>query len=431
MTLNTTTQNGLPGIDTVTRITMANGLTLLLYPTPHTQSVVMIGSINAGAMYEDQSKHTGLAYMTAAALMRGTQTRDFDTLHTQLEDIGADLSVSCGMHKVGFSGKALAEDLDLLLELAADILRHPTFPGDQVERLRGEHLTGLKYLRQDAGWLAARGFRQSLYPAHHPYHYSTRGTIDILPSLTTDHLRQFHAEHYGANGMILTIVGNIDPDAATEIVRTHFGDWDGPARTETVTLPDVAPPQAIETHQIELPGKNQVELVMGTVGPSRFAKDYHAANLGNSILGVFGMMGRIGDVVREREGLAYYAGSRLEGGLGPGAWRISAGVDPDDVERATDLCREEIRRIVSEPVSSEDLADNQSYFIGRLPLQLESNEGLAATLHAIESYDLGLDYLATYRERVMSITAEDVLAATRRYLHPDKLIVTMAGTFQA
>jgi zinc protease len=418
----------LPDSTTVHRTQLDNGITILIYPTPHTRSVAISGSLHAGAIYEDQATHGGLASLIAAALMRGTTTRDFDTIYSELEDIGADLSFYGGMHKIGFNGKALAEDLPVLLDLLADALRHPTFPAEPVERLRGERLTSLNYLRQDTQWRSSVAFRRTLYPSDHPYHYSTRGTLETLPRIILGQMHAFHGRHYGPRGMIISIAGAVDPDRATARITEALGDWANPDQPPIAALPPVEATADERRDIAHVPGKSQVDVLMGTLGPSRLSPDYQAANLGNSILGVFGMMGRIGDRVREREGLAYYAGSRVDGGYGPGAWRISAGVDPDDLDRVIALCKDEIRRFITEPVSQQDLEDNQSYFVGRLPLQLESNDGLAATLHSIESYDLGLDYLTNYSEMIEAITAEDILRAAQTYLDPDRLVLGIAGT---
>jgi zinc protease len=138
-------------------------------------------------------------------------------------------------------------------------------------------------------------------------------------------------------------------------------------------------------------------------------------------------MGRIGDVVREKAGLAYYAHSSLSGGLGPGPWSVSAGVDPDHMDRAIELIRQEIARFVSEPVSAEELSDSQANFIGRLPLSLESNGGVAGALLNLERYHLGLDYYRRYTDLVKAVTVEHVLQAAQSYLHPDRLAIAVAG----
>lgn len=365
--------------------------------------------------------------MVAGALMTGAKNRDFDAIHDQLESVGADLDIGAGRHRATFTGKALAEDLSLALNILADCLRAPTFPRDHFERQRGERLTGLRYREQDTQWQGRRAFRRALYPEPHPYHYSTVGELNTVPDISRDQIAAFHARHYGPSNMILAMVGAVDTDAALELAVDAFGDWSNPDQPVASPLPPVEPPAQTRRESITVPGKSQADAIIGTIGPSRFAPDYRAATLANSILGQFGMMGRVGESVREREGMAYYAGSSLEGGFGPGAWVIGAGVDPGNVERAINLSVAEIRRLIEEPVSADELSDNQSYFTGRLPLQLESNGGVAATLHMIENYSLGLDYLLSYRDDVYAVTIDDIQAAASAYLNPDALVITVAG----
>ncbi|MEO1288689.1 MAG: insulinase family protein, partial [Chloroflexota bacterium] len=191
--------------------------------------------------------------------------------------------------------------------------------------------------------------------------------------------------------------------------------------------PDLSPPQDLIRLDTSIAGKTQADIIIGTIGPSRFADDYIATQLANSILGEFGMMGRIGNVIREQLGLAYYAYSRLDGGEGAGAWSVTAGVAPENVDLTIEKARDEIRRLTTEYVSDEDLDDNQAYFTGRLPLRLESNYGLASTIHAMIQYNLGLDYLVGYREQIFSITRDDILNAAQHYFDADKLIISVAG----
>jgi zinc protease len=139
------------------------------------------------------------------------------------------------------------------------------------------------------------------------------------------------------------------------------------------------------------------------------------------------MMGRVGASVREELGLAYYAYSQLAAGVGAGPWYVTAGVNPANVDLAVERIIAEIERLVDEPVSAEELSDNQSYFIGHLPLQLESSEGIAATLHSMELYHLGLDYLLEYPERISALTAADLQRVAQRLLNPKALVIAVAG----
>lgn len=419
-------KTSLPGPHDIVRERLPNGITVLVRENFSNQSVVINGSIQAGSIFEG-APQAGLASFTAAALMRGTTRRDFDTLHEALESIGASLGIGGDTHTTGFGGKALGEDLSVLLDILSDALRNPAFPADQTERLRGEILTGLRIRAQDTRAVASEAFRRLAYPPEHPYSRSASGEIETVSALTLDDVRAFHAKHYGPKGMILVVVGAVKAAEALDLVRQVLGDWENPIQPEPPALPD-APRLAEAAKKVEfVPGKTQSDIVIGWPGPARVAPDFQAANLANNVLGVFGMMGRLGKNVREEQGLAYYSYSGLRGGEGPGPWSVAAGVNPANVGRAVESILKEIEVITSAPVSEDDLADNKANFTGRLPLTVESNEGVAASILNMETYHLGLDYLLRYADIINSITREDVLRAAQRYLSPSAYALAVAG----
>jgi len=139
------------------------------------------------------------------------------------------------------------------------------------------------------------------------------------------------------------------------------------------------------------------------------------------------MMGRIGESVREKAGLAYYAYSSLNAGIGPGSWEVNAGVNPKNVHKATSLIVDELKRFVQEGVTEEELADSKANFIGRLPLSMESNGGVAGALLNIERHGLGLDYYLRYSDLVNEVTRDDVLNSARKFIDPGKLAIAVAG----
>jgi len=416
----------LPHSGNIVRATLDNGVTILVYENFAAQSVVFTGSLRAGAAYDVPDK-SGLSSLVASAVMRGTTKRDFLGIHAALEDIGADVSVYAGGQRANFGGKSLAEDLPTLIDVLADVLRQPTFPAAQVERLRGEVLTGLQIRQQDTRYRANRLFSETLYPEGHPYHYSSRGTVETVKALSLDDIAAFHAAHYGPDAMHIVIVGAVKAADAINIVRDAFADWRNPNQPSTPPVPEPATTAETRRASVALAGKTQSDIVMGTVGPSRYSPDYQAATLANSVMGQFGMMGRIGASVREDLGLAYYAYSAIEGGTGRGPWSISAGVNPKNVNLAIDRITDEVRRLVETPVTPDELSDNQSYYIGHLPLQLESNEGVAGTIHNMQVYDLGLDYLLHYRDIIAALTIDDLQLAARHYFNPDALVIAVAG----
>jgi len=417
--------NVLLGPQDITRLELPNGIVLLIRPAPISPSVAVQGFVRAGALFEVDDR-LGLAGFTAAALMRGTQRRTFQEIYAALEAVGAGLGIASGTHSVGFHGRALAEDLGLILELLADALCRPVFPGEYVERLRAQLLTALAIRAQDTADRSSMAFDEMVYPGH-PYARPEDGYPETIQSIQQADLVALHQQHYGPRHMVISIAGGIDPRQVGDQVMAALGDWQNPLQPDPPPLPPVVPLPQRQMRHVVLSAKVQSDLVIGAAGPPRTSSDYLPASLGNNILGQFGMMGRIGDVVREQAGLAYYVSSSLGGGQGPGPWEINAGVDPQNVDQAIDLVLQEVTRFISQPVTPEELSDTQANYIGRLPLSLESNAGVAGAMLNLERYKLGLDYYQRYPDLVRAVTAEQILAAARRYLDPDHLAIAVAG----
>ena len=415
----------LPGPDDIYREVLPNGITVLSRSNFNSPSVVVAGNLDAGALFDPDEK-LGLADFVTSAVMRGTKKRTFDKIYNELESVGASLGFSSGVHKSGFNGRSLAEDLPLLLTLLSESLTQPAFPKAEMEKLRAQLLTGLSIREQDTSDMASMIFDEILFRGH-PYSRPEDGKPETVQRITRGDLVRFHREHYGPRGMVIAIVGAVKPEEAVRQVKRAFGGWQVKGQKEPPELPALKPLKktASKTHRIR--GKSQSDLVIGTNGPKRRDPEFMSASLGNNILGQFGMMGRIGDVVREKSGLAYYAYSSLSSGLGPGSWEVSAGINPQNVKRASDLIIDELKRFVQEGVTADELADSKANFIGRLPLSLESNGGVANALLNIERYDLGLDYYRRYAGLVGEVNREDVLNAARKFIDPDKLAIAVAG----
>ncbi|MBI2334169.1 MAG: insulinase family protein, partial [Chloroflexi bacterium] len=383
------------------------------------------GYLPAGALFETDDK-LGLTDFVSSMLMRGTQTRTFDAIYNELETVGASLGFDSGVHNTNFGGRALVEDLPLLLKLLSESLQTPVFPDDEMERLRTQLLTGLALRAQDTSDMADLLFEQFLY-ADHPYGKPSDGYIETIQGITRQDLEDFHRLHFGPRGMVVAIVGAIQPKKAVEAVEKVLGDWAVPSQKESPALPPLKPlKKTVRKHHL-IPGKSQSDLVVGTLGPNRKSPDFMAASLGNSVLGQFGMMGRIGSVVREKSGLAYYAYSSLHSGIGPGSWEVAAGVNPKNLKKALGLIDAELRRFVKNGVTKEELADSQANYVGRLPLSLESNGGMVSAILNIHRYDLGMDYYQRYESLIRKVNRADVVEVARKYIDPDRLVIATAG----
>jgi zinc protease len=414
-----------PGPHDITRHELDNGIILLVRENHASPSVVVTGILRVGA-YDEEPEKAGLADFTADALTYGTSHRSFEAIYEEVEAVGASFGVSGGTHATGFGAKSLGEDLPLVLDVLADVLRHPSFPEEEVEKLRAEILADLAERAHDTRRMANLAFYELAYPDGHPYAVSSTGYPETIAGIGRQDLVDFYNGGYGPEGMIIIVVGAVGAEEALEQIEGVFGDWEG--RTyERQPLPDVETITDVRRRRITIPDKTQADIVLGYPGPARTDPDYLDARVCNTILGVFGLMGRLGEKVRDEQGLAYTSHSYLSGGPGPGPWRVMAGVAPPNVDRAVQSIRAEIRRICEEPVEEEELQDTQAYLTGSMPLHLETNGGVAGTILSMERYELGLDYLQRYADLIEAVTPERVQAAARRWLDPDAYAVAVAG----
>jgi zinc protease len=412
--------------ETITRTTLDNGLVVLVKSNPNNPSVTLRGRVRAGGLY-DTDKTAGLAHYATAAFQRGTRKRTFQKLNEELDRAGMSFGIGAGLETIGFSGKSLVEDFDHLLDLASDVLLRPTFPKDEVEKLRNQILTDLKEAEQDTQHVAYRDFRELCYPPLHPYHRLSEGRVETIKRIPIDVLESFHDRYVRPDMATVVIVGDISSDLAVEKIERAFGRWKARGLPPAYVIPEAPPPAHVMRKESPLPGKTQLDIILGTVGVRRTDPDYYALNLGDLILGRLGLYGRLGASVRDKQGLAYYVYSGVEASLGPGPWAVHAGVNPKNLDAAIRGIVGEIQKVRAEPVSADELGEAKDFVTGSLALRLETNDGVAAMLADIELFDLGMDYLQRYPNIIRSISADQILAVMEKHLPVDNYALAIAG----
>lgn len=418
-------QHSLPGSEDITRAELSNGIVVLTRPNFFSQSVAIRGYIRAGSLYDPIEK-LGLGEFTTALMMRGTTNRAFDDIFEAQESVGARLGLSSGTHLSAINGYCLAEDLRDQLDLLADLLRNPLFDLTEMEKLRKQFLTGLDLRAQSTSAVAELNFDAMMY-GDHPYGRPDEGYIETISGITREDISNYHKTTYGPRGMAICFVGAIQPEQALEWAEQALGDWENPQQKEVIKVGDALPLTApIRKHAV-LGGKTQTDLLMGVLSMRRKNPDFLPAMMANSILGQFGMMGRIGEVVREKSGLAYYASSGLAASTAQGTWDISAGVNPKNLNKAIDLIHQVIGELLKEGVTEEELVDNQDAFIGRLPLSMESNLGVARAVLDLERKKLSFDYYYKYADMIRAITREQVNEVARKYLGSENYVISTCG----
>lgn len=423
--------NHYPNPDTIYRTELPNGAVLLFFENNQSPTVSFSGVSGSGLIHEPEDL-PGLGGFLASALMRGSASRDFREIYELLEGSGATLGFSPALHQTAFHGRMLAEDFDMILNLLFEALTAPVFPQPHLAQIRDQILSGLARQAQDPETMVSVIFDRALFGAH-PYGRDYRGTPESINAITRENLAAQHARYFGPEETILCVCGGIAPEKAAESFTRLFSEWKAKPQSGLNPLlksvPVSRPTQAFSAHH-EIPEKSQLELIIGSIGPGRLSADYLPVRLGNAILGQFGMMGRIGKSVREDKGLAYYAGSSVSSLPWGGSWEISAGINPENLNKVVDLIVGEVQRFTDEKVSADELADVKANQIGLMPLLLESNAGIAEQLLMIERFKLGLDYLQRYESLVNQVNVDQVLASAAKYLDPAKLVLATAGTLE-
>lgn len=416
----------LPGEDSIKRVVLPNGIIVLTKSDFNSPSVVISGYLNSGSIHDPQEK-LGLSLFTSYALMRGSIFHRYRRIYNDLETAGAAMGFSSSIQSTSFGGKSLIEDLPLLLNTLSEATRWPIFPPNQLKILLSQIITGVQIREQDTGERVSLRFDEVLFPDH-PYGRSEEGSIETLRRIRRSDLIKFHQQFYGPSGMVIAIVGAIEHQKAVDLVYRALGDWKNPVWVPPPTIPEVPNRKFSYREHIPISGKFQTDIIMGSYGPKRTSEEFLIASLGNNILGQFGMMGRIGEAVREKSGLAYYASTALNAWHSAGTWEITAGVNSNNIDKTIEIIQNEISRFVNEPVSNQELDDSKSNLIGLIPLSIESNAGVANAIIRMERYKLGLNYLREYPGIISAISKEQILQVSQKYLDPENLVIISAGT---
>lgn len=408
------------------RTELPNGIVVLAQPRPGDGAIDGTIRIQAGHAATGDTT-PGLANLTGSMLNRGTQNRTFEAFNDETDSLGAMVGTATGRTNVEVVWHALAEDLDQVLDIAADIVRNPVFPEDELEKVRQQVLTGIREAEQDTGTMASLAFQELLYPEGHPYRIRTRGTEESVTAIQREQLADYHKRYFGPTATTIALVGGVESlEVAVEKIARAFGDWTNEI-PEPGEAPAVDPLPSTQRATKVISGKSQADIAIGFPTIPRLHEDYYALQVANLILGQLGLMGRLGGEVRDKNGLAYYAMSSLAGDVANSLWTSRAGVDPGNIDRALDGIDQELRRIRTEPVTDDEFADAKSYLIGSLPLGLESLGGVTDLLLTLERYGLGLDYLDRYPDIINALTKDDLMRAMATHIDPDRLAIGIAG----
>jgi zinc protease len=420
------------------RLTLDNGVTVIAKSNHTTPAVSLIVGVRTGA-FSDPADRDGTATLCARVLDRGTVTRSADAIADDLDGRGASLSVAAGRHQTAITATCLSDDFPAVLALAADVARHPRFDDQEIETRRDNLITSIRQEEDNPAAMALDAFARALY-GDHPYGRKVRGTIAGIGAVRRQDLVRFHQKGFDAPAITVIVVGDIEEEAAIAAVTRLFGDWAPNAKAvpasaeastrQTLAVPDAIAPAARQLVAVPMMNKAQADVVYGFVGIRRSDPDYTAYSVMNNALGQYAIGGRLGDNIRERQGMAYYVFSALDATFGQGSFSIRAGVAAANVEKTIASIDDELKAIVDQGFTAQEIDESKSYMIGAIPRQLETNAAIASFLLTCDTFSLGLDYDERLPGLLGAITKESADAAAKRLLDPSRATIAVAGPWR-
>jgi zinc protease len=312
------------------------------------------------------------------------------------------------------------------MALLADLIQTPTLPDSELATRKGEVVTSLRQDQDNPGVRATEALMALLYPAPHPYGRRIKGTISIIEGLTRDRLAALHAARFAPRELSVVVVGDIDPGETESVVARLFGEWAARSPAELPAIP-VAAPATRQRVVIPMMNKAQADIAYGFTTLTRLDSGYYACWLMNHAFGQYSMSGRLGENIRERQGMAYYVYSSLDANLMPGPLSIRAGVSAANIDRAVASIDEEIHKLVTDGLTQKELDDSRQFLIHAMPRALETNAGIANYLQTAEFFSLGLDFDVRIPDLLRAVTLDQANAAARTFLAVDRATVVIAG----
>jgi len=402
---------------------LANGLTVLVNERPALPVVAATLVVRTGSGANPVDK-PGLASFTATMLDQGTSTRSAPQIADEVASLGGMLAAASNMDATQISARSLKRTFPALLEVLADVVRHPTFPTAEVDRQRASRLASLVQQRENANAVAGAVMAAALYGPSHPYGFTELGTEASNRALTREDMEAFWRGHFVANNAALVVSGQITVAELRPLVERVFGDWaQGTPAVPALGDPVTTPARLV---LVDKPGAQQTQLRVATIGLPRSTPDYEAVEVMNEALGGL-FSSRINMNLRERHGYTYGARSQFTYRRAAGPFLVATGVRTEVTAPSVTEIFKEIRGVREAPLSADELTLAKDSLVRSLPAEFETSPRVTASTVNVFVYGLGLDYYAKLPARLAAVTADTVKAAAEKHLAPEKMVVIAVG----
>jgi zinc protease len=406
---------------------LANGLGVMVIEK-RTLPIVAIGLVVRSGATNDPSSRPGLTDMTASMLTEGTATRSSREIAEEIEALGSELGGTASREYVALWTETLTSQWPGALEIMADVATHPSFPPEELERVRKERLTDLSRIGDNPMTIAGRASRALLYGQGSAYGHPLSGTVESIEGMTRDELAGHYAAHCGPENATLIVVGDVSEDEVLSNAEKYFGEWASSGATNGVPTDagvDTTTPTTI--YLADKPGAAQSVVRAGFLTIPRHHPDYHVLNFVNYVFGGH-HAGRLEMNLREDKGYCYGYRSSIDWLTGPSSLVAGGAVQTDVTKEALAETLKEFADIRDErPVGKQEFSDARDDLLRRLPSQFETHGQTIQQLTRIVVFDLPDSYFSEYVEQLEALSLDEVLRVAHERIDDAHLKILVVG----
>ena len=382
---------------------LPNGLTVYALEY-HEQPVVSARLLITAGAANDPVDLPGVASMTADLLTEGTKTRSATDIAKTIDQVGASLGSSADMESTIITAASLTDSVDLAFELMNDIVMNPQFAQQEIDRAKEQGMSGLTASMEEADFVADAVFDRIAYGSH-PYGHLASGTLESIPKIKREDLVKFHETYYAPNISALAIAGDLKPEEAFKLAEKWFGSWKQKDVPKATLATAKTEPRRIVV--IDKPDAVQTELRVGQTTVGRKDPDYFNVLVTSYVLGG-SAQGRLNQTLRQEKGLTYGSYTSIKPRKGPGLFYSIADTRTEKTGEALQAMLAEIQKMGSATVPDPELKNAKNFIIGSFPLSIEVPNDLVTRLTTIYLYELGDNYLDTFRDKIAAVSSADI-----------------------
>ncbi len=403
---------------------LSNGLPVWLVEL-HEVPVVQVNLVVLRGTADDPPGKYGVASLTASMLEEGAGSRSSLEIADAVDFLGADLSTTSSFDASAVRLHVPVARLADALPIMADVALRPTFPKDELDRLRQERLTTILQARDNPATIDALAFNRVIYGPTHRFGTAANGTAQSLQALTPDDLRAFYNAAFEPGDSTLLVVGDITMERALPLLETSFGGWKPAPPAAAVKLPEPSAAAMRQVVLVDKPGAPQSQIRIGSVGVARSTPDYFPIQVMNTLLGG-SFASRLNMNLREKHGYTYGAASQFDMRVAPGPFVAAAGVQTD---KTADALREFFNELngILRPVPADELARAKNYVSLLYPSGFETTGDISRRLEDAIIYKLPENYFTRFVPNIEAVTGADVQRVAQKYIQPNRLAVVVTG----